>query len=245
MPDVDKLRKKHIGASKDTKKSFPEKEGGSNNQKANGSNEGTVGGRKLKDLPAGVYSAAPSLFSKDGKSESQNDSKLEEDTRTSKVYEALKGAKVDKSGNIISRSGTILGQADGKLSKMVGKKVNWQGEIVDKKGKVLGTVTNTTEAVSRGGSNLNAVYERTKEAYGIDGDKSIDKFAKSAYKSAHGASKSFAKATNAKKPQEKNLFEYGDMKMKMNTNSETVTFSFSLPQQQLKTLYQQLETTIG
>lgn len=244
MPDVEKLRKKSNGANKDTKKNSQNE---FNQNAEGGSNGETTGGRKLKDLPPSVYSAAPSLFAKDDNPEDQSEGSKNsrENADMSKAYGALKGAKVDKSGNVVSKSGTVLGQADGKLSKMVGKKVNWQGEIVDKKGKVLGTVSHITDSVSFGRTSLNALYESAKETSGVDGDKSIDKLARSAYKSAHGASKNFAKAAQSKKPTEKCLLDYGDMMLKMNTDSENVTFSFSLPQQQLKALHQQFETIVG
>lgn len=239
MPDVEKLKKTN-GANKGTGKTAKDE---LDSKEKETESKVAEGGRKLKDLPPSVYSAAPSLFAKDSnQSESQNDGG---NADVSKVYQSLKGAKVDKSGNVVSKSGAVLGKADGKLSKMVGKKVNWQGEIVDKKGKVLGTVTNIADSASFGGATLNAMYERAKETSGIDGDKSIDKLAKSAYKSAHGASKNVSKATQSKKPSEKSLLEYGDMKLKMNTDSENVTFSFSLPQQQLKDLHKQLETIVG
>jgi hypothetical protein len=244
MPDVDKLKKPKPNGAKSTKKDKATSREKETTKKKAETVEDKPSGRQLKDLPPGVYSAAPSLFAKDGESEGQNGSKTEEKPNISRVHQALKGAKVDKSGNVVSSSGTVLGKADGKLSKMVGKKVNWQGEIVDKKGKVLGTVTNITN-IESSGATMNAMYERAKESYGIEGDKSIDKFAKSGYKSARSASKDFAKATQSKKPSEKSLFEYGDMKLKMNTDSENVTFSFSLPQQQLQSFHKQLESIVG
>lgn len=63
----------------------------------------------------------------------------EEEEQTAEDLSALAGCTVNKGGNVVDSSGTILGRVvEGDPSTMVGKKVDGQGQIWDNAGNVIG-----------------------------------------------------------------------------------------------------------
>lgn len=63
----------------------------------------------------------------------------EEEEQTPEDLSALAGCTVNKAGNVVDSSGTIIGRvSEGDPSTMVGKKVDGQGQIWDNAGNVIG-----------------------------------------------------------------------------------------------------------
>ncbi|THW71537.1 hypothetical protein D6D25_00023 [Aureobasidium pullulans] len=63
----------------------------------------------------------------------------EEEEQTAEDLSALAGCTVNKAGNVVDSSGTIIGRvSEGDPSTMVGKKVDGQGQIWDNAGNVIG-----------------------------------------------------------------------------------------------------------
>ena len=63
----------------------------------------------------------------------------EEEEQTPEDLSALAGCTVNKAGNVVDSSGTIMGRvAEGDVSTMIGKKVDGQGQIWDNAGNVVG-----------------------------------------------------------------------------------------------------------